>query len=80
MTKQEYERVRQEISKKYKDQIQELKAENLRLKEMIIEERKENDKLKSELSSVKQKLESPLGRNPLIQNFFNTYSDMMNNL
>ena len=80
MTKQEYERVRQEISKKYKDQIQELKAENLRLKEIIVEERKEKDKLKSELEVTKEKLDSPLGRNPLIQNFFNIYSDMINNL
>ena len=58
MTKQEYERVRQEVAKKYKDRISELEMQNQRLAEMIIETRREKDRLELQVVTYERKLNS----------------------
>ncbi len=49
ITKKEYERVRQEIAKKYKDKIEELQSKNAILAKWYTEKEEENRKLKGEL-------------------------------
>ena len=49
ITKKEYERVRQEIAKKYKDKIEELQSKNAILAKWCTEKEEENRKLKKEL-------------------------------
>ena len=58
MTKQEYEKIRKDVAKKYKDRIAELEIQNLRLSEMIIEERKERVELERQVVYYKSKLDS----------------------
>lgn len=79
MTKKEYERVRVEIAKKYKDEIQEVKLENIRLKEMIVEERKEKEDLKKKLRVLQDKIDR-LPNSDSLFGLFSRYSDIFNNL
>jgi hypothetical protein len=57
MTKQEREKIRQEIAKKYKDRITELELENQRLKEMLNEEHKQRVKAENTLYYLKNEYE-----------------------
>ena len=53
MTKQEYERVRQEVAKKYKDKIADLEKEKAILGEWCKEKDQENKELKAELKRLR---------------------------
>lgn len=55
MTKQEYEKVRQEIAKRYKDKISELERKNALMNKEFTNVLKENHKLKREIAYYKKK-------------------------
>ena len=78
MTKKEYEKVRQEVSKKYKDEIQELKRENVRLSEMVIEGRKERYAAEKQLKEMKSKLDKFSNCDSKLFDFLSLYGDIMN--
>lgn len=80
MTKKEYEKVRQEVSKKYKDEIQELKRENVRLSEMVIEGRKERYELGKQLKEMKSKLDKFSNCDSKLFDLLGMYGDIMKEL
>lgn len=55
MTKQEYEKVRQEVAKRYKDRISELERKNAMMEKEFTNVFKENHKLKKEIAYYKKK-------------------------
>lgn len=55
MTKKEYEKIRQEVAKRYKDEISDLRRRNNMMNEEYVKIRKENHKLKKEIAYYKQK-------------------------
>lgn len=57
MTKQEREKIRQEIAKQYKERITELELENQKLKEMLNEEHKQRVKAENALYYLKNEYE-----------------------
>lgn len=55
MTKQEYEKIRQEVAKRYKDEISDLRRRNSMMNDEYVKIRKENHKLKKEIAYYKKK-------------------------
>ena len=55
MTKQEYEKIRQEVAKRYKDEISDLRRRNSMMNDEYVKIRKENHKLKKEIAFYKKK-------------------------
>lgn len=55
MTKQEYEKVRQEVAKRYKDEISDLRRRNNMMNDEYVKIREENHKLKKEIAYYKKK-------------------------
>jgi regulator of replication initiation timing len=56
MTKQEYEKVRQEVAKRYKDRISELERKNALMNKEYVSMLEENHKLKRENAALRNKL------------------------
>lgn len=55
MTKQEYEKIRQEVAKRYKDEISDLRRKNNMMNEEYVKVRKENYELKKQIAYYKKK-------------------------
>ena len=55
MTKQEYEKIRQEVAKRYKDEISDIRRRNSMMNDEYVKIRKENHKLKKEIAFYKKK-------------------------
>ena len=78
MTGTEYEKIRQDVAKKYKSEIQELKFENMRLKKMILEERMAKEKAEAQLEAAKTKLSKLSKGDQMLMDFFSLYDGVMN--
>lgn len=78
MTKKEYEKVRQEVSKKYKAEIEDLKRENIKLREIFIAESKERYAAEKQLKEMKSKLDKFSNCDSRLLDFFGMYGDVMN--
>lgn len=59
---------RQEVAKEYREQIQELTSENLKLKKMLAEYQEENRSLRSQVASLSRKTEV-LNKSPILTQF-----------
>ena len=57
MTKQEYEKVRQEVAKRYKDRISDLERKNMLMNEEYMKRLEEIRKLKRENACLRSKLD-----------------------
>lgn len=78
MTGAEYEKIRQDVVKKYKSEIQELKFENMRLKKIILGERMAKEKAESQLEAAKTKLSKLSKGDQMLMDFFSLYDGVMN--
>ena len=59
---------RQEVAKEYREQIQELTSENLKLKKLMTEYQEENRYLRSQVASLSEKTEV-LNKSPILTQF-----------
>ena len=55
MTKKEYEKIRQEVAKRYKDEISDLRRRNNMMNDEYVKIQEENHKLKKQIACYKKK-------------------------